>query len=102
MPSVTCPTCLTVFRTLEEWSPSEPVICVNCDRRIWLGYDSRTADRPSSTFWDHLPIAQLLVEVAPALPPASGAAPPAVDPPSAVSEPTTPPPSRGFRFAVNA
>src|SRR3954453_2740411 len=99
MPNVTCPTCLTVLRTLEGWSPSEPVICVNCDRRIWLGHDVRTADRPSSTFWDQLPIDEVLVELASAIPPSRGEALPAADPPPAVSVPTAPPSSRGVRFA---
>src|SRR4051794_6499303 len=101
MPSVTCPTCLTVLRTADGWSPSEPVLCPNCDRRIWVGRDVRADDRPASTFWEELPIDEVLGELASALPQPPGAIPPAADTPPPVTVPTARRSSRGLRWAVS-
>src|SRR3954462_3973716 len=93
MPSVTCPTCLTVLRTSEGWCSSEPVLCPNCDRRIWVGHDVRGADRPEPTYWDQVSIDEVLAEVASAPPLAHVADPPAADSPDPAAADSPDPPA---------
>src|SRR4051812_16103204 len=63
MLSITCSTCMTVLNVPEGRAPEEPVICPNCGRRFWLGSDSRSAQSSPSTYWDELPIDDVLAEL---------------------------------------
>jgi hypothetical protein len=60
-----------VLRVPARFASSDPVVCPNCDRRIWLGQDARSEERPPETFWDQVPIDEVLNEMK------SGPAPPA-------------------------